>query len=111
MFAAPSESRISGKLIPSSFSRKISWPRSPSSGNAARLRRQLESRNLQRQWQELCRIGDMRILLMQHQHNLLSDVLGQLTPITRCRESENPFTQCGQQVHNVRIEEAQLPWK
>jgi len=35
----------------------------------------------------------MRILNMKQPHDFLSDIFGTVSPITRCREGHNPFTQ------------------
>jgi hypothetical protein len=37
--------------------------------------------------------GDLWILFMKQPQHLLGDIFGTVSPITRCRESHNPFTQ------------------
>ena len=78
-------------------------------GRFAGVGDELKAGDLHRQRHEFGDFGNVSVFFVKHEQNLLCDVFGELPPITRCRERENPFTQCGENIHNVRIEEA--PWK
>lgn len=80
-----------------------------SAGGLAGMGDEFEAGDLQGQWDKFGDFSHVGVFLMEHEQNLLCDVFGELPPITRCREPENPFTQCCENIHNVRIEEA--PWK
>ncbi len=61
-------------------------------GRLAGLGDELETGDLEGERNELCELGNVAVFLMEHEHDLLGDVFGDLPPITRCREGENPFT-------------------
>ncbi len=54
---------------------------------------ELEAGDLEGEWHEFVEGRDVGVFLMEHEKDLLGDVFGDLPPITRCRERENPFTQ------------------
>jgi len=74
----------------------------------AGLRCEFEAGDLEGKGDQVAEFSDVVVFLMEHEHNLLGDVFGDLPPITRCRERENPFTQCRKHVHNVRIRETPM---
>lgn len=96
-------------VIGDGFFRDVDCAIFATAGRLAGMGDELEAGNLQSQRDEFGDFGDVSVFFMEHEQNLLCDVFGELSPITRCREGENPFTQSGENIHNVRIEEA--PWK